>query len=75
MVRTSLGEQLLDLAKKKNLLEFREVPEGNLEKLKTASLGKKKTAVKNLKIRSRDPKNLFYLDHEDPVLGPLASNA
>ena len=75
IVRTSLGEQLLDLAKKKNLLEFREVPEGNLAKLKTASLGKKKTAVKNLKIRSRDPKNLFYLDHEDPVLGPLASNA
>lgn len=75
MVRTSLGEQLLDLAKKKNLLEFREVPEGNLAKLKTASLGKKKTAVKNLKIRSRDPKNLYFLDTQDPVLGPLASGA
>jgi len=73
IVRTSRGEQLLNLARKKGLLEFREVPEGNLEKLKTASLGKKKTAVKNLKLRSRDPKNLFYLDPEDPVLGPLAS--
>jgi coenzyme F420 hydrogenase subunit beta len=75
IVRTSLGEQLLDLAKKKNLLEFREVPEGNLAKLKTASLGKKKTAVKNLKIRSRDPKNLYFLDTQDPVLGPLTSGS
>ena len=75
IVRTSRGEQLLNLARKKGLLEFREVPEGNLEKLKTASLGKKKTAVKNLKLRSRDPKNLFYLDPEDPVLGPLVSGS
>lgn len=71
IVRTSLGEKLLNLARKKGLLEFREVPEGNLERLKTASLGKKKTAVKNLKLRSRDPKNLYFLDPEDPVLGPL----
>ena len=61
--------------KRKELLEFREVPEGNLAKLKTASLGKKKTAVKNLKIRSRDPKNLYYLDPEDPVLSPLAAES
>ena len=51
------------------------MPEGNLAKLKTASLGKKKTALKNLKIRSRDPKNLYFLDPEDPVLGPLSSGA
>ena len=75
LVRTSLGEQLLDLARKKRILEFREVPEGNLAKLKTASLGKKKTAVKNLKIRSRDPKNLYFLDTQDPVIGPLVNGA
>jgi coenzyme F420 hydrogenase subunit beta len=75
IVRTSLGERLLDLAKKKKLLEFREVPEGNLSKLKTAALGKKKTAVKNLKIRSRDPENLYFLDPADPVFGPLAGDA
>jgi coenzyme F420 hydrogenase subunit beta len=75
IVRTPLGEKILDLARKKKLLEFREVPEGNLAKLKTASLGKKKTAVKNLKIRSRDPKNLYFLDPEDPVFGPLAGGA
>jgi coenzyme F420 hydrogenase subunit beta len=75
IVRTSRGEQLLNLARKKGLLEFREVPQGNLEKLKAASLGKKKTAVKNLKLRSRDPKNLFFLDPEDPVLGLLVRDA
>jgi coenzyme F420 hydrogenase subunit beta len=73
IVRTPLGQKLLNLAKEKGLLEFREVPEGNLPKLKTASLGKKRTAVKNLKLRSRDSKDLFYLDPEDPVLGVMAA--
>jgi coenzyme F420 hydrogenase subunit beta len=73
IVRTPLGQKLLNLAKDRGLLEFREVPEGNLPRLKTASLGKKRTAVKNLKLRSRDPKNLFYLDPEDPVLGAMAA--
>jgi coenzyme F420 hydrogenase subunit beta len=75
IVRTPVGQRLLDLARERGVLEFREVPEGNLERLKTASLGKKKTAVKNLKMRSRDPKNLFYIDPEDPVLGPLVSSS
>ena len=73
IVRTPLGQKLLNLAKDRGLLEFREVPEGNLPRLKTASLSKKRTAVKNLKLRSRDPKNLFYLDPEDPVLGAMAA--
>jgi coenzyme F420 hydrogenase subunit beta len=75
IVRTPLGQKLLNLAKKKGLLEFRDVPEGNLPKLKTASLGKKRTAVKNLKLRSRDPKNLFYLDPEDPFLKTMAAGS
>jgi coenzyme F420 hydrogenase subunit beta len=75
IVRTPLGQKLLNLAKDKRLLEFRDVPEENLPKLKTASLGKKRTAVKNLKLRSRDPKNLFYLDPEDPVLSAMAAGS
>lgn len=75
LVRTSLGEELLQTARKKKLLEFRAVPEGNLEKLKAASLGKKRTAVKNLKLRSRDPQNLYFLDPRDPVFGPLSGGA
>ena len=44
------------------------MPKGNLAKLKTASMGKKKTAVKNLALKSGDPENLLYLDSRDPVL-------
>jgi coenzyme F420 hydrogenase subunit beta len=45
IVRTQRGMDLLELARDRGVLEFREVPEGNLEKLKAASLGKKKTAA------------------------------
>ncbi len=75
IVRTDVGRNLINLAKEKGILEFRKVPEGNLAKLKTASLGKKKTAVKNLKAKSGSSKKLFYLDPEDPVLGPLAAGS
>jgi coenzyme F420 hydrogenase subunit beta len=74
VVRTPLGEKLLNLARKRGLLEFREVPAGNLEKLKSASLGKKKTAVKNLALRSRNPEDLVYLDSKDPVLSTLVKH-
>ena len=71
IVRTPLGQKLLDLARERGLLEFRQVPSGNVEKLKNASLGKKKTAVKNLVLRSRNPEDLIYLDSRDPVLSTL----
>ena len=45
------------------------------EKLKVASLGKKRAAVKNLRLKSRDPKNLYYLDPEDPALSRLVSGS
>ena len=49
IVRSEKGEQLLDLAQEKGVLEFKDVPETGLEKLKGASLGKKRTALKNLR--------------------------
>ncbi|MBN1613676.1 MAG: Coenzyme F420 hydrogenase/dehydrogenase, beta subunit C-terminal domain, partial [Deltaproteobacteria bacterium] len=45
IVRTGRGMELLELARNRGILEFREVPEGNLEKLKAASLGKKRVAA------------------------------
>jgi coenzyme F420 hydrogenase subunit beta len=45
IVRTDAGERLMDLAKSKGVLEFREVPEQNLDNLKKASLNKKKAAT------------------------------
>jgi coenzyme F420 hydrogenase subunit beta len=45
IVRTKRGMDLLELARIQGVLEFRAAPAGNLEKLKTASLGKKRAAA------------------------------
>jgi coenzyme F420 hydrogenase subunit beta len=45
IIRTKRGMDLLELARIRGVLEFREVPPGNLEKLKAASLGKKRAAA------------------------------
>ncbi len=45
IVRTKRGGDLLELARRRGVLEFRDVPEGNLEKLKAAALGKKRAAA------------------------------
>lgn len=62
IVRTEKGQQLLDLARQKGVLEFREVPERGLDKLKGASLGKKRTGVRNLRQLSGKPEDLGYLN-------------
>ena len=67
IVRTTVGEALMQLAKDRRVLEFRDVPEGNLEKLKQASVKKKKTALDNLACKSGDRDDLLYLDCRDPV--------
>ncbi len=45
IVRTERGLDLLETARRLGVLEFRDVPEGNLERLKAASLGKKRAAA------------------------------
>ncbi|MBU4372124.1 MAG: Coenzyme F420 hydrogenase/dehydrogenase, beta subunit C-terminal domain [Proteobacteria bacterium] len=45
IVRTKRGMDLLELARRRGVLEFRDPPAENLEKLKAASLGKKKAAA------------------------------
>ena len=62
IVRSEKGRQLLDLAREKGVLEFQEPMEGGLEKLKKASLGKKRTAVNHLRELTGDPDNLGYLN-------------
>jgi len=71
IVRTELGEKLIDLARSKRILEFHDVPEGNLELLKKASMNKKRAAVENLSLKSGSPENLIYLDFRDPVFGTI----
>jgi coenzyme F420 hydrogenase subunit beta len=52
ITRTERGRELLELARRRGVLEFREVPAGNLEKLKAASLNKKNAAASRLSARN-----------------------
>jgi coenzyme F420 hydrogenase subunit beta len=74
IVRTTAGKELLDLARDRKALEFREMPEGNLERLKKASVNKKRTALQNLARMSGNPRDLLYLDAQDPVFRTLAGD-
>ena len=51
IVRTGRGSDLLELARRRGVLEFREVPAGNWEKLKAASLAKKRAAAAHPAVR------------------------
>ena len=71
IVRTRAGQGLMDLARSRGLLEFREMPEGNLDRLKRASLNKKRAGLQKLIQMSGSPQDLVYLDCGDPVLQRL----
>ena len=71
IARTQRGDDLVQLARARGLLEFREVPEGSLEELKRAASEKKKTALKNIVGKSGSSDDLVYLDHCDPVVRTL----
>ena len=60
IVRSEKGKKLVDLAREKNVLEFRDG--FDLEKLKKASGNKKKTAVKNLIELTGSKDDLSYLE-------------
>lgn len=64
LVRTEKGQELLDLARSRGVLEFKEVPPGNLDKLKAASLGKKNTCVAKLEEVSGRKDDLIYTRRE-----------
>ncbi len=49
IVRSRAGEALISLAREKGVLEFKPVPQGNLDKLKSAAAGKRKRGESNLK--------------------------
>jgi coenzyme F420 hydrogenase subunit beta len=61
IVRTEKGAALLELARLQGVLEFRDVPEGNLERLRKASLNKKRTGVKNIAAQTGSMDDLGYL--------------
>jgi coenzyme F420 hydrogenase subunit beta len=68
VVRTRTGQALMDKARERGVLEFREAPAGGLETLKAAAVKKKKEAVKNLVKKSGKADDLLYLDARDRVI-------
>jgi coenzyme F420 hydrogenase subunit beta len=64
LVRTEKGQELLDLARSKGVLDFKEVPPENLDKLKAASLGKKNTCIAQLEEVSGRKDDLIYTRRE-----------
>ncbi len=68
IVRTKRGMDLLELARRRGVLEFREVPAGNLEKLKAASLGKKRAAASRLAGQAMPPSGPGRRDRRSPCI-------
>jgi coenzyme F420 hydrogenase subunit beta len=68
IVRTKRGEDLMALARKKKILEFRDVPAGVLEELKKAALNKKKMSLQKIMEKTGDPEKLIYVDRRDTVI-------
>lgn len=68
IVRSELGRKLLERAKEKGVLEFREVPAENIEKLKSASANKKRVCLDNLTVKTGTEDDLIYLDCEDAAV-------
>jgi len=64
LVRTEKGQALLDLARSRGVLEFKDVPPENLSKLKAASLGKKNTCMVRLEEVSGRKDDLIYTRRE-----------
>ena len=62
---------MLELAREKGILEFKELPETGLDKLKKASLGKKRTGVKNLRELTGKDDDLGYLSPSSKLFEDL----
>jgi coenzyme F420 hydrogenase subunit beta len=65
IVRTEAGQKLLDLAREEGVLEFKEVPEGNLDKIKKAAQGKKAACMDNLRAKFGEDSESIYIRNEE----------
>ena len=68
IVRTEAGQALIDLARRKGVLEFRDPPAGVLDELKAAARDKKKASLEKIIARTGSPEDLIYMDRRDPVI-------
>ena len=68
VVRSRKGEELIGLAREKGILEFKDVPDGAIEKLKNACLGKRRKAISHLH-EKYGADNLGYLEPSRAQMG------
>ncbi|SMD11816.1 coenzyme F420 hydrogenase subunit beta [Desulfocicer vacuolatum DSM 3385] len=68
IVRSALGQTLMDLARDRGILNFKEVPSGNLEKLQNASMKKKRSCLAYLAEKSGREDDFIFLSSEDPLI-------
>ncbi len=61
IIRTDIGADLVEMAKKKGKLQIDKLPSANLTHLKEASLLKKKRALNEIVKKSGDKNNLLYV--------------
>lgn len=71
IIRTDRGMGLVDMAINKGIIEVREIPEENLRRLNSASLNKKKRALRNIIQRTGTSDNLLYLKTHMEMVKPL----
>lgn len=71
VVRSEKGLKLMELARKTGALEFKEVPDTNLDKLINASLSKKRNGIKNIIAITGDPADLSYLAPSAKIFSSL----
>lgn len=74
IVRTQRGEDIIDIAKKKGLIEVKPLPAAGLAHLKQASLNKKARAVKEIVLKTGDKENLLYLGMSKAVRDRLLAS-
>jgi coenzyme F420 hydrogenase subunit beta len=72
IVRTEAGAEIVALAKENGLLETQPLPEENVANLKRASLNKKKTAVRELRVKYDG--HLGYLGLSEAIARDLSSD-
>jgi coenzyme F420 hydrogenase subunit beta len=73
IVRTRRGEDIVDIMKKKGVIEVNQLPADSISHLKEASLNKKARAIKEIVKKTGDKDNLLYLGIAKEVRDRLLS--
>lgn len=74
IIRTQTGQEIIESAAKKSLLEIKTLPETSFSHLKEAALNKKSRALKAIVNKTGNMQNLLYLGMSEDVRDKLLSS-